>query len=210
MKRTFIKKLSKNLDHCDQCGLPVITCICEDAPEIVAKPQFWLLTHGNETGRPSNTGRLIKESMKENTEIFVWARTEAPERLIALLKDERYRPYLIFPTDGEEEKKRETEFIEEDDKIPAFIILDATWKEARKMLRKSPYLQNVPVLPLEVDEKTNYTLRRNSDFGHICTVEVAIELLELSGETDGAKMLQDYFKLFLKKYQAGRNGHGVI
>ena len=30
------------------------------------------------------------------------------------------------------------------DKIPAFLILDGTWKQARKMLRKSEVLQDLP------------------------------------------------------------------
>lgn len=225
--RVFARKINRKLEHCHHCGLPLITCICGKNPNLKSEAYIWLLTHENEIGRPSNTGRLIKDALSDHVEIFFWNRVSPPEGLLALLKDDGFLPVLVFPADGEEEAKREVtiETLKESidsgvhgchgdpqgaSKQLAFVILDGTWKEARKMLRKSDYLKKLPVLPLKDLEKTRYNLRRNPDMDHICTVEVAIELLRLNGEMAVAEGLNDYFDLFLRSYQAGRCNHGLL
>ncbi len=39
---------------------------------------------------------------------------------------------------------------------PLFILLDGTWSEARKMFRKSPYLEHLPVLSLAPEQLSRY------------------------------------------------------
>lgn len=58
-------------------------------------------------------------------------------------------------------------------KRPLFVLLDATWTEARKMFRKSPYLDALPVLSLTPAQLSRYRLRRSTRGEHLCTAEVA-------------------------------------
>jgi DTW domain-containing protein YfiP len=85
-------------------------------------------------------------------------------------------------------------------KRPLFILLDATWPEARKMFRKSPYLKAFPVLSLQSEQLSRYRLRRSTREDHFCTSEVAALCLELAGETLAAQTLEAYLDVFTTRY----------
>jgi DTW domain-containing protein YfiP len=78
--------------------------------------------------------------------------------------------------------------------------LDATWPEARKMFRKSPFLNHLPVLSLEPEQLSRYRLRRSTREDHFCTSEVAALCLELAGETHAAQTLETYLDVFTNHY----------
>jgi DTW domain-containing protein len=85
-------------------------------------------------------------------------------------------------------------------KRPLFVLLDATWPEARKMFRKSPYLDHLPVLSLQPDQLSRYRLRRSRRDDHFCTSEVAALCMDLAGEPHAAQMLEAYLDVFTHHY----------
>ena len=193
-------------ERCKRCHLPTLACICKFAPSIATNVNFWLLVHELEFFKPTNTGKLIAESI-ENTYSFTWRRKEDPENLIKMIESNKYNPYVIFPDDNDEYNPRVQEYKEIKGKDPAFIIIDGTWSQARKIFRKSVYLEKIPMLSLNTNRESEYILRSPSEKNHICTVEVAIELLKITGDSKASQELENYFKLFLKYYLAGRNNH---
>jgi len=205
LKRRFEHKLSKKSVQCPLCGLDDGYCLCDVDIHLESQIEIWLLTHHNEFARTSNTGRLIEYAM-DKTRVFDWQRTEAPQELIKLLEDPLFDVYLVFSDDRPSEKMRSVSY-QASNKQVAFIILDGTWKEVRKIIRKSPYLDKVKILPLHPESTTAYKLRRNKDDHHLCTVEVGIELLELVGEKENASRLNAYFQEFMKRYHAGAHDH---
>ncbi|MBN2797156.1 MAG: DTW domain-containing protein [Clostridia bacterium] len=196
--RSFAKKPSKLITQCQGCGLSVDHCICNYEISLKSICEIWLLTHENEFSRTTNTGRLIEKALA-STRVFSWNRTEPPQDLIALLQDQKYKILLVFSDERPSEKARSVSF-EKTERIPVFLILDGTWKEARKMLRKSPYLDALPILSLDTHFQTTYDLRRNDDENHICTAEVAVSLLDLVGEKEESRVLNQYYKCFLESY----------
>ena len=150
--------------------------------------------------KPSNTGWLIADVVPD-TFAFGWARTEVDPALLALLADPQWQPYVVFPG----------EFVEPERVVhavqpllagqrPLFILLDATWPEARKMFRKSPYLNRLPVLCLAPEQVSRYQLRRSKRDDHFCTSEVASLCLELTGEVQAADTLQAYLDVYTHHY----------
>lgn len=204
--REFKDKISKITKQCIKCGLVEGMCICEDSISSSSNVEFWLLSHENELTRTSNTGRLIENTFT-TTKVFKWHRKDINEELINLLSFNEYNIYLVMAADRESEKIRLVDY-KENDKKTVFLILDGTWKEVRKILRKSEYLDKLPILSLDVDFTSLYNLRRNSDINHICTVEVGIELLKLVGEDYNANILSNYFAKFIEKYNKGRKYQG--
>lgn len=224
-RKTFAARGSR-LNRCPGCLLAVDHCICDLRPENVpCRAQFWLLMHPEEIYKPTNTGRLLADCLPE-TRVFYWYRTEPNEQLLTLLEDDRYQPFIIFPDDMEDYAHRVVQFDQvtalqvgkEDDsgqnnsdnksgncsKIPVFIILDGTWRQARRMFRKSPYLAELPVLPLKTDRLTRYALRKPASEQHLCTVEVGIELLKQAGEAQAAAAVEGYFDAFNRRYAEAR------
>ncbi len=147
--------------------------------------------------------------MLPDTEVFTWYRTVPDERLLAFLDDPRYSPFVIFPDDQPDYADRVVGIaavtrVKREGRIPVFILLDGTWRQARRIFRKSPYLDDLPVLPLATARQTRYRLRKPASAAHLCTAEVAAELLRQSGDTAAADTLDDYFDAFNDSYAASR------
>lgn len=183
-------------------------CICDLRPDNVpCRARVWLLMHPEEIYKPTNTGRLLADCLPD-TRVFYWYRTAPDAELLALLEDDQYQPFIIFPDDMEDYAHRVVSFepvmAKCPDKIPVFIILDGTWRQARRMFRKSPYLASLPVLPLKTDRLTRYALRKPASDQHLCTVEVGIELLKQAGEGIAAEAVEAYFSAFNRQYAESR------
>lgn len=200
-----VKPITSLYESCNQCGLPIINCICSIVPQVKTNAKIWILSTEKEFYRPSNTARLLKLVNPDSTEIFLWERTNKPEKLIENITSERYEPFLLFPMEDEEvlSKTKSTRL----KKTPAFIIIDGTWKEARKILRKSEYLKQLPRISLEPSFKSEYDLRRDAKEGNLCTIEAAIEALKINDEIENAQIIKGVFNLFSKSYKAGSTGH---
>ena len=148
--------------------------------------------------KPSNTGWLVADVVAD-TFAFGWARTAVDPALLALLLDEQWQPYLVFPGEFVAPERVVTQ-VQNSMKRPLFVLLDATWPEARKMFRKSPYLDKLPVLSLQSEQLSNYKLRRSQQDAHFCTSEVAAMCLSLGGDTLASQALEAYLDMFTHHY----------
>ncbi|MCE9787032.1 tRNA-uridine aminocarboxypropyltransferase [Shewanella chilikensis] len=55
--------------------------------------------------------------------------------------------------------------------LNSLVLLDATWQEAGKMYRQSPYLQSLARVELQAEQGSAFRLRRNQRQGGLCTLE---------------------------------------
>jgi DTW domain-containing protein YfiP len=149
--------------------------------------------------KPTNTGWLIADVVQD-TAAFGWARTEVDPALLVLLADPQWAPYVVFPAEFVDEERVVTEVQPALGKRPLFILLDATWPEACKMLRKSPYLDHLPILSLKPSQLSRYRLRRSKRDEHLCTSEVGALCLALAGEHHAADTLEAYLDVFTGHY----------
>jgi DTW domain-containing protein YfiP len=188
---------------CPLCGFR-FNCICKHTPALSSKVNIALLLHPNEVNRSTNTGKLVSSCLNGCTE-FVWNRVSPPEALLALISDDNYAPILLFPNHNSSLLSRQTLSVLS--KPPLFIILDATWQEAKKMVRQSPWLSTLPAMQLQPKRLSTYSLRRNQENGNLCTCETAAELLTMAGEAVNARDLMNYFDLYLQVYQSDKSGH---
>ncbi|MGQ7246148.1 tRNA-uridine aminocarboxypropyltransferase [Halomonas sp. V046] len=199
--------------RCDGCQLPELNCLCPFRVKASSRVQVWLVTHPLEHHKPTNTGRLIRDVLP-TTRVFTWYRTAPDTELLALLADERYAPFVVFPDDQPDYADRVTTIAAvrgaRESRIPVLILLDGTWRQARRIFRKSPYLDALPVLPLRTDRLTRYRLRKPASAAHLCTAEVAAELLTQAGEADAAGILNDYFDVFNDSYAASRRDARLV
>ncbi|WP_263264022.1 tRNA-uridine aminocarboxypropyltransferase [Pseudomonas sp. RIT-PI-S] len=203
--RPFIARGSKS-PRCPRCRVLPSHCLCALQPMVASDVGVCLLMHDVEALKPTNTGWLIADVVTD-TFAFGWQRTQVESQLLTLLADERFQPYLVFPGEFVEPQSRVvSEVCPVPGKRPLFILLDATWTEARKMFRKSPYLDRFPVLSLAPEEISRYRLRRSRRDDHFCTAEVAAMCLGLAGQTQAAEALDRWLDLFSAHYLAAKRG----
>jgi len=153
--------------------------------------KIYLLTHPREIPKKTNTGRLAIDTYPALCERVVWERVNPDPRLQQLASDPASA--LLYPA---------TEFPEDYadpvgvDAIETFVLLDATWQQARKMYNQSPYLQAMTKVSLDNVSDSQFTLRRNQRQGGLCTVECVIEVLQRKECSDQAQRLQQSFSEF--------------
>ena len=208
--KPFLARGGFKRERCSGCRLLPSHCLCGLRPSVATRSGVCLLMGDIEALKPSNTGWLIADVVAD-TFAFGWARTETDPALLALLRDPQWQPSLVFPgeyvapgrvvqaLDPPEAAPGETI------KRPLFVLLDATWAEARKMFRKTPCLDHLPVLSLQPDQVSQYKLRRSHRGDHFCTSEVAALCLGLAGEPKAEQTLQAYLDVFTHHYLQARN-----
>ena len=208
--KPFLARGGPRGERCAGCRLLPSHCLCALRPAVPTRAGVCLLMGDVEALKPSNTGWLIADVVAD-TFAFGWARTEVAPALLTLLADPQWQPYVVFPGEFVAAARVVTQLIKGNSsgcggecvafgKRPLFILLDATWPEARKMFRKSPYLDNFPVLSLQSEQISRYKLRRSRRDDHFCTSEVAALCLELAGETAAAQALEAYLDVFTHHY----------
>jgi len=200
--KPFIARGSR-AERCADCRVIATHCLCAWKPRVQAESGVCLLMHDTEPLKPTNTGWLIADLI-EDTWAFGWQRASVDERLLALLDDPRWQPYIVFPGEFVAEQRVVSEVVREPGKRPLFILLDATWTEARKMFRKSPYLDRFPVLSLQAEQMSRYRLRRSKRDDHFCTAEVAAMCLDLAGDSQASQALDAYLDVFSLHYLSGK------
>ncbi|WP_415774897.1 tRNA-uridine aminocarboxypropyltransferase [Shewanella oncorhynchi] len=179
--------------------------------------QIILLTHERELTRKTNTGQLALAAFPEVVKSIVWSRTAPDNDLVAMLASQQAK--LLFPaSDTEPAEPTGHNSLDRDLAEPSLsnaqallvpaqstviaaqrmpsqvVILDATWQEARKMLRQSPYLKTAarvslpPLMP-----ESAFILRRNQQEGGLCTAECIIALWRQCGRAEQATLLASLF-----------------
>lgn len=198
-----------NQKTCYGCALPETYCACSNETISSLPVRFALLLHENEPGRPSNTSRLITQLFPDSCS-FTWQRKEPPQALIDMIQSEQYQPWLLFPADRPDLTERLRPYESASERTPLIIVPDGTWKEVRKMVRKSPWLDPIPLLALNPTAPTRYTLRRNPDANHLCTAETVAEVLRVVNAPKAADLLDQRLDRFLLHYQAWKCNHPPI
>ncbi|WP_287879349.1 MULTISPECIES: tRNA-uridine aminocarboxypropyltransferase [Acidovorax] len=211
--KPFLARGGPRGERCPGCRLLPSHCLCALRPAVPTRAGVCLLMGDVEALKPSNTGWLIADVVAD-TFAFGWARTVVHPDLLALLADPQWQPVVVFPGEGVAPERMVESLPRNADteapggttgKRPLFILLDGTWPEARRMFRKSPYLDRLPVLRLQPGQRSRYRLRHTLHDDHLCTCEVAALCLELAGETRAAQTLEAYLDVFTHHYLQAKN-----
>ena len=162
--------------------------------------------HENEPARPTTTSKIICKILP-NTQTFIWSRTEPPQGLIDQIQSPEIDTCILFPSDRPELKARVHAAVQESSKEKLIIVPDGTWKEVRKIIRKSPWLDNLPLLSLAKPPKSIYDLRRNPDADHLCTAETIAMVLKSHQEDKASEALMSGLMHFIAHYKRYKQSH---
>lgn len=219
--KPFLARGGFKRERCAGCRLVPSHCMCALRPSVATRAGVCLLMADIEPLKPTNTGWLIADVVAD-TFAFGWARTEIDPALVALLADPQWQPYVVFPGQYAAPERVVTAVRPPDEagdgdgngeiaaKRPLFILLDATWGEARKMFRRSPYLDRLPVLSLQPEQISQYKLRRSGRDDHFCTSEVAALCMNLAGEHAAEQTLEAYLAVFTHHYLHAKNQQPIV
>lgn len=211
-RREFLARGGR-VQRCQECLLTPAQCICNERPAPAGQVAVCLLYFHGEVFKPSNSGRLVADILTDN-HAYRWHRTEPQAELLALLANPAYAPVIVFPFQYAEAERQlnsperlqaylDTPQPSGAQRIPLMVILDGTWREARKMFR-STWLNQLPVLGIEPVAERDYRLRESYHPHQLGTAEVTVDILRLLGDPERADVLAQYFELFKVRYLAGK------
>ncbi|WP_448550478.1 tRNA-uridine aminocarboxypropyltransferase [Thalassotalea fusca] len=198
----------KGVNRCEYCRVALQNCVCAFTPQTSSNHAVLLLMHDIEVLKPSNTGKLIADVIP-NTYAHLWQRNEYPQTLVDIIERPDYQPVLVFPSNYTiaEQPLIDSSSYDFKNKKFLFIYIDGSWREAKKIYRKSPYLHNIPVLSIDPqvfladDYQSKYHIRKASKSNQLATAEVAALALALAGEDSNAQLLSAWFEAYSYQYQ---------
>lgn len=157
--------------RCPDCNRPASHCLC---PLINPQPsvtQLLVIQHPDEVGHALNTARLLTLGLS-NAQLLVCE--ELPPAWQAWLTDPQWQVRLLFPRADAQPLNHHS--------CPTplrLVLLDGTWRKARKLVHVNPLLQHLPAVLLDNPPASRYRLRKASEPGALSTIEAAAEALHL-------------------------------
>ncbi len=157
--------------RCPRCALKLPVCACSFLAPLGVRTRFVVLRHVREADKSSNTARWAA-LLLPGCELRTWG--ARPD--VALLRDVgQPGDWLLFPGQGPSASPPLSP-------VPPvrLVVLDGTWRQARRMLRALPALQTLPRLSV-APRPRRFGLRAAPSPSHLSTLEAmssAVALLE--------------------------------
>src|SRR5450432_897172 len=141
---------------CLSCRRPVAVCVCAHVQPLRTTTRVLILQHPRERHVPINTARLARQSLPDA--ILRRGVDFATDPVVADVvagRDGGPPPYLLFPGPNAVDLAHARP-----DGPITLIVLDGTWWQAKKLLRRNPALSALPQLKLAPAAPSRYRIRR--------------------------------------------------
>ena len=161
---------------CPRCAYPQQSCVCCAINETGYQTQIVVLQHPSEVKHAKNTARLISLVAPE-TETIVG---ETPKDFSAVRGRLLSNPnaVILFPT------TTSLALDESMDTMPidTLIIIDGTWRKAKKIWLSNPWLHGMRVCHLKSPISSRYHIRSSRQPDGLASIEAAASALSQLGE----------------------------
>ena len=186
---------TKKRESCPRCQSPITRCLCDFAPtNLTAPTPLIILRHKDEKNHYLNTAKILELSLK-NIKVFD-GEIFSPDLLNSFPEVKNW--ILLFPT---EDAKTCTELKEKNIPITdcGILLIDGTWKKAKKIFYLNSFLQQLPRIKLSHHYPSQYELRKCGKENFLSTIEAyAYFLKELNnGEEQISDELIGRFKTMI-------------
>lgn len=178
---------------CAVCRLRASDCICERLPKVEVPARFTIVRHHYEKHRQSNTGALA-HSVLPNSCLVGFGDPGVTVDAEAL-GGERRDVFVLCPIEGSSTLDTDTV---SDPSETNLIVLDASWRQARRMSRRIEGLRALPFLRLPPLEPSSWQLRRPSAPEMLTTIDAIAAAVEILGYADEAQQLRAAHELFAR------------
>lgn len=182
--------------YCSNCLKVEKACFCHKVCKFDNLTKVIILQHPNEAKHALNTAKIAQLSFT-NSKLFIGEDFTNHSELNEILKKDEC--YLLFPTES-------SQSIEEFKKPRnmTLIIIDGSWKKAKKIFYLSKNLQSLFALKFKTIHEGRYQIRKEPKKGYISTLEAITFALE----TLDQKNYQDVFIAFdyMIDYQVDKMG----
>lgn len=174
--------------YCRRCVRPEAFCYCAQIRSVDPQIQFVVLIHPIEQRRQIATGRMAHLCLKDSILIpgDDYSHNAQVNRLIA---DPENFPVILFPGPTATDLNHLSEEVKDElfpkDKKLVIFVIDGTWHTARKTMRLSENLKNLPRICFTPSRPSRFRVRRQPSPECYSTIEAIHQTIELIGPMRG-------------------------
>ncbi len=188
-------------ERCLKCFRPVLNCYCKDIVPIETGIKFVFLMHPHEAKKQrTGTGRLASLSLL-NSVIIADKSFDNNIETQDLINNPLYYPMVLYPGPG----SLSAEEIDFEDVLKGrtllIFLIDATWREARRMMHLSFSLLKLPRLSFQYEYRSVFKIKRQPKNNYLSTIESSYYLLkelQAVGVCDSSLNGEGLMKVFKK------------
>lgn len=172
---------------CLRCRRPERVCWCDRLQPVQSRTRACFLQHPRESREAIGTARMAHLSLP-NSELHVGVEFGAHQRVRELAASGETA--LLFPGEGAIDPAALV------DKPPrTLIVVDGTWAQARKVIKRNPFLQALPRIGFLPPRPSNYRIRKEPAAECVSTIEAVVHVLgALEGEPERFRALLGAFE----------------
>ena len=156
-------------ERCLRCRRPRRACWCPHLRPVESATRACILQHLGERKTAIGTARMAHLSLP-NSELHLGISFEDHRRVRELAAAPGTA--LLFPGEGALDpaalRGRPPTTV---------IVVDGTWSQARKVIKRNPFLQALPRLAFTPDRPSNYRIRAEPSVECVSTIEALVHLL---------------------------------
>ena len=150
-----------------------------------------ILQHPRESRHPLNTARILEIGIS-NCNVWTGEDFSTHPQLQMVLQERNC--YLLFPGAN----ARSSRDVLRKAVPETLIVLDGTWRKAKKIYYSNPQLQQLPCIELTDLPISDYRIRKAPGKGALSTVEATVTLLrQASHNPEAHQQLLDTFSLMI-------------
>lgn len=173
---------------CTQCIQPVFSCYCRYIQSFDAHIDFIILIHPIEVRRRIATGRMSHLVLK-NSKLVMGQNYSENDIVNEVLADRHRHCVMLYPGKSSKNLSRmsdreKSEIFPTQKKLTVFVV-DGTWATARRTVRQSVNLQNLPRICFSPSKPSTFRVRKQPNPACYSTIEAIHQTIELIGTTQG-------------------------
>jgi DTW domain-containing protein YfiP len=176
---------------CNKCVRPINVCLCSALLPVFSAVDIVILQDKREAKHPLSTVPIIN-GMLQASRVFVG---EVFDPNVVFDGDENWRENtcLIYPREDAQALNAK---ITEQIPIKRIVLLDGTWRKAKRIGYLNPWLQQLRAFKITQPMQGRYTIRKAPSPDAYSTLEALVATLEVfSPSTEGELMLTAFEKM---------------
>jgi DTW domain-containing protein YfiP len=166
---------SESRAFCLECDFLKSRCLCDTLKSIPNNVHLIVLQHPTETKHPLNTVRIMKKSFQELS-IMIGEDFTNDLKLNTLLCDPENECAVLYPGESSSLLNDSNERAKT---LTHLILIDGTWRKAKKIFMLSKNLHTLPMLKLDPQDQSEYKIRKAPSEDSLSTLEASIEALKI-------------------------------
>ena len=177
---------------CYQCRRARVACLCGRIEKQPNDIRIIVLQHPDEVNNSKGTG-VIAELGLQKYQKWVSDDFAQHKELTGFIAENAEKTAILYPLQGADELTEESGMAETLN-IENLIVIDGTWRKAKKIWELQPLLGKLQCLRLTNAQISNYRIRKVPGDGYLSTIEsVVFALRALEGRRQAYQPLLDLF-----------------